>query len=297
MAKFKIGDKVIAKNGAPYGYTTNGWTGVVVGTLENPNGHAILGGDDIRVENNADGAFSVESKYFDLVNESQKIVITTDGVKTTTAKLYDGKQVIKTAVAKCSPDDEFNFTTGANIAFNRLFTNDLWKRFEAGEIDVKVTRDNVMRFLKLCEERNLKWRDGSKATAYYPFRDGDNGYMLISNNYSYHSGLGYCDHKHKNDVVEAAEFFVDQNVTESDEPKFTKADLKPGMFVIMSDGKIGVVVNNTIVYESGCYDRFDQMSDYMDFTYCHVVGVVKGVSFGDAKMSFKNNIGVIYRRK
>lgn len=49
-----------------------------------------------------------------------KIVITSDGEKTL-ARLYDGNKVIKTATAKCAPDDKFSFETGAKIAFERLF--------------------------------------------------------------------------------------------------------------------------------------------------------------------------------
>ena len=49
-----------------------------------------------------------------------KIVITSDGEKTL-ARLYDGNKIIKTATAKCSPDDNFDFETGATIAFDRLF--------------------------------------------------------------------------------------------------------------------------------------------------------------------------------
>lgn len=68
-------------------------------------------------------AFCIGSLFADSLNLlktcSQKIVITSDG-ETTTAKLYDGKKIVKTAVAKCSPEDEFNFETGAVIAFNRL---------------------------------------------------------------------------------------------------------------------------------------------------------------------------------
>lgn len=60
-----------------------------------------------------------ESEIDGLADE-QKIVITTDG-KTTTAKLYDGKKFIKEAKAKCSPEDIFDFKTGSEIAFNRLF--------------------------------------------------------------------------------------------------------------------------------------------------------------------------------
>ena len=49
----------------------------------------------------------------------EKIVITTDGV-TTTAKKYDGKNLIKEAKAVCSRDDTFNFDVGAKLAMERL---------------------------------------------------------------------------------------------------------------------------------------------------------------------------------
>ena len=48
-----------------------------------------------------------------------KIVITTKGNEVT-ARLYDGKKIVKSATAKCSPKDEFDFLTGAKIAFERL---------------------------------------------------------------------------------------------------------------------------------------------------------------------------------
>ena len=49
----------------------------------------------------------------------EKIVITTDG-KTTTAKLFKGKKLIKTAEAKCNPANTFDFGIGARIALDRL---------------------------------------------------------------------------------------------------------------------------------------------------------------------------------
>lgn len=49
----------------------------------------------------------------------QKVVITTDG-KTTLARLYEGKKVIDHAEAKCHPEDKFDFTIGAKLAFERL---------------------------------------------------------------------------------------------------------------------------------------------------------------------------------
>ncbi len=51
--------------------------------------------------------------------DSSKIVITTDG-KTTTAKMYDGKKLVKSAKTDCHPDDEFDFIIGASIALERL---------------------------------------------------------------------------------------------------------------------------------------------------------------------------------
>lgn len=57
---------------------------------------------------------------FEIVNEpTPKIVITTDG-KTTTARLYEDNKVVKTAEAKCSPEDTFDFKIGAKLAFERL---------------------------------------------------------------------------------------------------------------------------------------------------------------------------------
>lgn len=48
-----------------------------------------------------------------------KTIITTDG-KTTTAKMYDGKKLVNSAKAVCSPEDEFDFNIGASIALERL---------------------------------------------------------------------------------------------------------------------------------------------------------------------------------
>ncbi len=51
-----------------------------------------------------------------------KILITVDGDKTL-ARLYENNKIIKTAEARCYPEDEFDFETGAKLAFERLFDN------------------------------------------------------------------------------------------------------------------------------------------------------------------------------
>lgn len=181
--KFKVGDKVIARTDSPYSITKAGSRGTVVGTLENPNGQFIVPGYDICVKNNDDGVYySVESKYFDLVPEcNQKIVITSDG-KTTTAKLYDGMKFVKKAKVSCSPEDEFNFNTGALIAFSRLIDCDHrlsevpevpedpfdWNEFKSDKIFVQVTEENFDDFIKEAERHGCFFKNHDK---FNPFKD------------------------------------------------------------------------------------------------------------------------------
>lgn len=49
----------------------------------------------------------------------QKIIVTTDG-KTTLARLFDGKTMVKRAEAKCALSDVFDFGIGAELAVKRL---------------------------------------------------------------------------------------------------------------------------------------------------------------------------------
>lgn len=69
-------------------------------------------------DNDGEGWLWTENCIAGLAREN-KIVITTNGTETL-ARLYDGNKVIKTTTAKCSPDDNFSFETGAKIAFERL---------------------------------------------------------------------------------------------------------------------------------------------------------------------------------
>lgn len=150
MSKFKTGDKVIAKKNVPYGITRNGW----IGTVER-----VVGNEMFVTGEPLCSSIVVAQKHFRLVKP--KIVITTDG-KTTTAKLFEGKKVIKTAQAKCSPEDKFDFNIGAAIAIERLTgqAEDFdWKKFKAGKLQVKINNEKWLEFLKQCEEHDLNWTD------------------------------------------------------------------------------------------------------------------------------------------
>lgn len=108
-------------------------SGDLVMIAGNSNGHWFKIGETVRLKYRVENFWAAE--YLDghdwwNVRESdmapakpatmpQKIVVTTDG-KTTLARLFDGKKMVKRAEAKCAPSDTFNFNTGANLAFNRL---------------------------------------------------------------------------------------------------------------------------------------------------------------------------------
>lgn len=80
---------------------------------------------------------------FELAVED-KIVITTDG-KTTTATLYRDNEKV-TAEAKCSPEDKFDFITGAKLAMHRL---------------VEKTEEVIIHGFKLGERVHYKGHNGT----------------------------------------------------------------------------------------------------------------------------------------
>lgn len=144
MGKFKIGDKVKILDGSKiddyFGCWTDGMKSYVgrVCTIEriSPKRHSKTTGyhmkETIYVWDERALELAEDKSKFKVgdvvvakknngygVTTDEKIVITHDG-KTTTAKLFDGKKVMKTAKAKCNPSDEFDFNVGASIALARL---------------------------------------------------------------------------------------------------------------------------------------------------------------------------------
>lgn len=71
----------------------------------------------------------------------KRIVILSDGSKVM-AREYDGSKIVREGSAKCSPDDEFDFHKGAEIAFKRLMemSESGKPRFKAGML-VKVIKN------------------------------------------------------------------------------------------------------------------------------------------------------------
>ena len=108
-------------------------SGDLVKITGNCNGHWFKIGEIVRLKYRLESFWAAE--YLDghdwwNVHESdmtptkatampQKIVVTTDG-KTTLARLFDGKTMVKRAEAKCAPSDVFDFGVGAELAVKRL---------------------------------------------------------------------------------------------------------------------------------------------------------------------------------
>lgn len=163
--KFKIGDKVIGNDLADedYSITRKGYKGIVTDVLNNGK---------IKVNQ-----YIVLEECFDLFEE--KIIITREGKKTI-AKYYVNGEVMEKGLARCCPEDTFDFATGAKIAFDRMLgfaeptleTTFDWNSFIKGEIFVEVTRETIGDFLKECEKNDCNWENHA-ATEWNPFKSYD----------------------------------------------------------------------------------------------------------------------------
>ena len=129
MSKFKVGDKVVIRddlqNYEKFGTLTvtqsmrdmHGKTSTITDVFF--DGDTVYQLDRYRISGSpwlwCNDCFSSSKASYPVT------VITTDGT-TTTATLREGKRTIRTATAKCSPADTFDYATGAKLAFDRLFT-------------------------------------------------------------------------------------------------------------------------------------------------------------------------------
>lgn len=228
MSKFKVGDKVRILDGS----NIEDYTGDFVGSMSKLVGEVreVIEVFNGRYGNRVSylledaGGFIWDERGLEFVQP--KIIITTNG-KTTTARLFEGKQLVKTAKSKCHSGDEFDFNIGASIALERLTGQILGKventleensqmdRFIAGKIALKVPIDKFEDFLKECEKRNLTWNSSKyeAATKYNPVKEThfnfNDGVV-----YMYHDDgcLEYCHERYGDyefETWETAQIFYD----------------------------------------------------------------------------------------
>ncbi len=124
--KYKVGDKVRIIEKWVDGCCQNNegrmdkWLGKVMTIKQVERGHYFM------VEDQKDRGYygwAWNDNCIAGLANNHKIVITSDG-KETLAHLYEGNKVIKSATAKCSPDDTFDFNFGATLAFERLMNEE-----------------------------------------------------------------------------------------------------------------------------------------------------------------------------
>ena len=115
--KFKVGDKVRILDGSKIKNYIGGWTdgmkrfiGEIV-TIQSVFQRSSMPNSYHLVEK----SFSWDERGLELVNP-EKIIIYRNGAEVVAKNTATGK----TGVARCNPADEFDFKTGAKLAFERL---------------------------------------------------------------------------------------------------------------------------------------------------------------------------------
>ena len=118
MSKLKVGDKVrvVSDKGRIH---HNFAIGALVRVQRVDDDDTILCAEERPGQDPFDQWVDVR----DVAPVQSKIVVTTDGV-TTTARLFSGKELVKSATAKLSHSDEFDFKIGAGIAVSRLLNTE-----------------------------------------------------------------------------------------------------------------------------------------------------------------------------
>jgi hypothetical protein len=188
--KYKVGDrvKIVAKRTGE-GWNSDGemdkWLGKTM-TVTGITMNCYKMAEDVGDRTPYGGWCWWEHMIEGLANDTQKIVITTDG-KTTLARLYDGKNVVKSAEAKRSSEDAFDFMTGAKIALERLnapeekFVQRLECRNEFyGKIGEKTDiKDAIGRPLRIGDTVELYDRDLKYVAEEAIVFDNDNGEAFV----------------------------------------------------------------------------------------------------------------------
>lgn len=122
MRKFKVGDVVKPNKKADENYTIT-TTSVVREAIVTELRDYTMEIKIIKGSHSVGEVYTVEEKYFDLVRKAKQetIVIYRNDQKVIALDKTTGEK----AEAKCNPADEFDFRTGAKLAFNRLMGEDV----------------------------------------------------------------------------------------------------------------------------------------------------------------------------
>lgn len=138
MSNFKVGDRVkIVSNPGRWAHCLSVGSCARVSKVDNTDNSLEVIGDL------TGHSLAQWVGFEDVVKlESRKIVITTDG-ETTTARMFSGKDLVKSAEAKCSPRDTFVFETGVALAMDKLLDQEKKAEPEAPKFDKEDLKDGM----------------------------------------------------------------------------------------------------------------------------------------------------------
>lgn len=140
--KFEVGDKVRAiTNNYRFTSVVNRWEGVVTAINEMYFSAKTTAGYSA-----GDLFTRLKYKDFELIGYEKSVHIYSDG-KTTIAMLKGGKVTVRTAVAKCIPEDEFSLEISAKLALDRLFEQESKKelKYKAGD-RVRIVKEKAGKY-------------------------------------------------------------------------------------------------------------------------------------------------------
>ena len=151
--KYKVGDKVRVRDDLEIGkwYSMNNRT---FSDFVNSEMITFKGKEVTILANNCFGMYRIkedngewhwtDEMFSGLAASFPKVVITTDG-KTTTAKMYEGKKLLKAAESRCSSEDTFDFAVDAKLALERVTKKE--PKFKIGQF-VRVIENDTCQFFK-----------------------------------------------------------------------------------------------------------------------------------------------------
>lgn len=147
--KFHVGDVVKPNKKADENYTIT-TTSVVIEAIVTELRDYTMEIKIIKGSCSVGEVFTVEEKCFDLVRKAKQetIVIYRNGNKVVALDKSTGEK----AEANCNPADEFDFRTGAKLAFNRLMGEDV--KPDNGVREVK-RKAKVGEYVKVVNEKSV----------------------------------------------------------------------------------------------------------------------------------------------
>lgn len=139
MSKFKVGDmvrtsiKLAEKYGIVYGIGAEFWKDSKTRKVL-----AVYDDDPAQTDYKLSGTCFFWPEYALVSAEPREFIVIRRDKSDVIASHKRGNEIVKTAKATCAPSDEFNFETGAKLAFDRLMGREEPKRESLADLFARL---------------------------------------------------------------------------------------------------------------------------------------------------------------